>query len=197
MIEASLLVYPVPAWLSKIAEGATKVEILDIIKFKEGYKLIVDILGKYDYRIIEDKEMYIIDSIDIKAGYKRLLIRVKSPLFKLLDDVNKVEIKTNNKDELKVTVVLSDLKELKELIRRFNSNNFRIKVLSISKFPSMNLLTPKQENIIINAYKLGYFDYPKRITLKELAKKVEMSPSATLETLRRAEKKIIKWFLNY
>jgi len=61
----------------------------------------------------------------------------------------------------------------------------------------MNLLTPKQENIIINAYKLGYFDYPKRITLKELAKKVEMSPSATLETLRRAEKKIIKWFLNY
>jgi len=141
--------------------------------------------------------MYIIDSIDIKAGYKRLLIRVKSPLFKLLDDVNKVEIKTNNKDELKVTVVLSDLKELKELIRRFNSNNFRIKVLSISKFPSMNLLTPKQENIIINAYKLGYFDYPKRITLKELAKKVEMSPSATLETLRRAEKKIIKWFLNY
>jgi len=55
MIEASLLVYPVPAWLSKIAEGATKVEILDIIKFKEGYKLIVDILGKYDYRIIEDK----------------------------------------------------------------------------------------------------------------------------------------------
>ena len=58
-----------------------------------------------------------------------------------------------------------------------------------------SLLTARQEKIIQVAYKRGYFDYPKRINIREIARIFEISISTISEILRKGEKKIIgKYF---
>jgi predicted DNA binding protein len=52
-------------------------------------------------------------------------------------------------------------------------------------------LTSRQRNIVEIALEEGYFDYPRRITLRQLSKKVGVSASTVSEVLRRAEKKIL------
>ncbi len=63
-------------------------------------------------------------------------------------------------------------------------------------FTVKNLLTSKEMEILYKAYKLGYFDWPKRIDLKELSEELGISKSATLQTLRRATNKLIKSFID-
>ncbi|MCK4928222.1 MAG: helix-turn-helix domain-containing protein, partial [Methanosarcinales archaeon] len=54
-----------------------------------------------------------------------------------------------------------------------------------------NILTNRQEEIIQAAFQKGYYDCPKRITVKELATIFDISQSTMGEILQRGEKKII------
>lgn len=53
-------------------------------------------------------------------------------------------------------------------------------------------LTDKQLEVLLFAYKSGYFDNPRRITLRELAQILGLSPSTVKEHLRKAERKILE-----
>ncbi|WP_225807710.1 helix-turn-helix domain-containing protein [Thermococcus bergensis] len=53
-------------------------------------------------------------------------------------------------------------------------------------------LTDKQLEVLLFAYKSGYFDSPRRVTLRELAQILGLSPSTVKEHLREAEKKILE-----
>jgi predicted DNA binding protein len=54
------------------------------------------------------------------------------------------------------------------------------------------MLTDNQEKIVKMAYQRGYYDFPKRIGVKELAKIFGISPATLSEILRRGQKKIIE-----
>lgn len=83
--------------------------------------------------------------------------------------------------------ILSDLKEKTYSLKINERENI---------FTVKNLLTSKEMEILYKAYKLGYFDWPKRIDLKELSEVLGISKSATLQTLRRATNKLIKSFID-
>ena len=53
------------------------------------------------------------------------------------------------------------------------------------------MLTKRQEEIIRAAFEKGYYDHPKKVTIKELAKLFDISPSTLAEILQRGERKII------
>ncbi|BEP17871.1 hypothetical protein PYJP_12230 [Pyrofollis japonicus] len=53
-------------------------------------------------------------------------------------------------------------------------------------------LTSKQEIALMLAYLYGYYENPRRISIRELASKLGMSGSALAELLRKAEQRIIK-----
>lgn len=53
-------------------------------------------------------------------------------------------------------------------------------------------LTETQENILWRAYSLGYFKYPRDITLTDLAKLLRISKATLSQTLRTVENKAIK-----
>ncbi|MEM0022686.1 MAG: helix-turn-helix domain-containing protein, partial [Archaeoglobaceae archaeon] len=53
-------------------------------------------------------------------------------------------------------------------------------------------MTFREEEILRTALEKGFFDYPKRIKLEELAKIFNISPSTLSEILRRAQKKVLE-----
>jgi predicted DNA binding protein len=56
-------------------------------------------------------------------------------------------------------------------------------------------VTPRQLELVRAAVRLGYYDTPRRVTVKELAEQMHMSPSTLGEMLRRAERNIILTYL--
>lgn len=93
------------------------------------------------------------------------------------------------------SIVMSDYRELRSLLRKLNSLNFRFKVTKVVRLKSDSVLTAKQEQIIKYAIESGYYEFPRKITLKELAKRLNISPSNLAEILRRAEKNILEIYI--
>lgn len=55
-------------------------------------------------------------------------------------------------------------------------------------------LTPLQRRALVIAYLNGYYEFPRGIRLSELAGKMEVTPSSMSETLRAAERKVMRRF---
>jgi hypothetical protein len=54
-----------------------------------------------------------------------------------------------------------------------------------------DVLTPRQKKILIESYRLGYFDNPRRLNAGELAEKMGINKSTLLEHIHKAEKRLI------
>ena len=59
------------------------------------------------------------------------------------------------------------------------------------------MLTYKQELALIYAYLMGYYQFPRKISLKELAAKLGLSVSTLAELLRKAEAKVIEAYVRH
>lgn len=60
-----------------------------------------------------------------------------------------------------------------------------------SPISPLNQLTEKQREVLITAYKLGYYDIPRRINSEQLAKKLNIGDSTLVEHLRKAERRLL------
>jgi hypothetical protein len=66
----------------------------------------------------------------------------------------------------------------------------RASITRVEPYRSRTTLTQHQDRALKVAYDLGYFAYPRRATLGEVARALGKGRSATLETLRRATVKL-------
>ncbi|EWG08270.1 MAG: bacterio-opsin activator HTH domain-containing protein [Candidatus Aramenus sulfurataquae] len=98
-------------------------------------------------------------------------------------------------EEVRWTVILSDYAELKRLLREFVDRKIEVKITRVVKAKSQDVLTARQEQILKIAFEAGFFDYPRKIKIQELAEKLNMSVSNLSEILRRAEKNVISNYL--
>lgn len=57
------------------------------------------------------------------------------------------------------------------------------------------MLTSKQELALLYAYLRGYYDYPRKVSLNELAGELGLSVSTLSELLRKAENKVMHAFM--
>ena len=92
------------------------------------------------------------------------------------------------------TVAFTGREALTELLDRLKNNKVDVKILRLTSIADVESLTSRQRSIVEVALEEGYFDYPRRITLRNLAKKVGVSASTVSEVLRRAEKKILSTY---
>ncbi len=86
--------------------------------------------------------------------------------------------------------------QIQKSLERVTSIGLRYKIVSLTdaKFsPNSPLakLTEKQREVIITAYKLGYYDIPRRINSETLAKKLNIGNSTLGEHLRKAERRLL------
>jgi predicted DNA binding protein len=77
------------------------------------------------------------------------------------------------------------------LVRNLELYGCEIELKSKTRLTSKDILTDRQEEIIRSAYEKGYYDFPKKITIKQLANIFDISASTLNEILQRGERKII------
>ena len=84
----------------------------------------------------------------------------------------------------KKTAIKSALDDIKKL------GEFKLLHIKKSTFDGFNL-SKNQENIIKLALGLGYYNWPKKISIQELAKRLNLSKVTVAEHLRKAEAKVV------
>ena len=99
--------------------------------------------------------------------------------------------------KVRVTFVGDD-----EQVKEFLENrgvNYKVLSLTDAKFSlnsPISRLTEKQQEAISLAFRLGYFDTPRKVSVDELAEKLGLSSSTLAVHLRRAEHRLLAEMLN-
>jgi predicted DNA binding protein len=91
---------------------------------------------------------------------------------------------------------VGDAKQVKRLRQLVDKTGAPYKVVSLedAKFSwktPLDRLTEKQKRILALAYHLGYFDIPKKTSIKRLARMLQVAPSTLDVELRRGERRLL------
>jgi len=99
--------------------------------------------------------------------------------------------------KVRVTLV-GDNEQIKEFLEN-RGVNYKVVSLTDAKFSlnsPISRLTEKQQEAISLAFRLGYFDTPRKVSADELARKLGLSSSTLAVHLRRAERRLLAEMLN-
>ena len=184
----------------------SSIEALQILKtdFDKGIRLGIGICTIKEGFSLEDmKNLDIIEVLDVIKAEKNkytCFVKIKVPdeyvmLMKKFDldliwdtptiiTEDKLVISViGDKDSLKrfldAVKLLGEIRSIKYLPPAFQSYNV------------LSCLTDRQREVVIEAKRSGYYDYPRRIKGKQLSEKIGISKAATIEHLRKAEARII------
>jgi predicted DNA binding protein len=78
------------------------------------------------------------------------------------------------------------------MVKEIRIAGVNIFVENVKPLMSNKTLTKKQRELLEIAYRKGFFDVPRRVTLGQLAEELGVSRSTLMESLRRAEARIMR-----
>jgi len=88
-------------------------------------------------------------------------------------------------------IIAPNRRAVEDLMHDLRRRGIRIEIAAIKTAKRGGSLTDRQDQVLGLAYKLGYFEFPKRINLTDLAKKLGVAKSTLSEILRTGEEKIL------
>ena len=88
---------------------------------------------------------------------------------------------------------LKRLLKVMKLMGKVRSTHFQ--KATFTEYNILSCLTDKQKEVVIEARKLGYYDYPKKVSSQELADNLGISRATTIEHLRKAEARLMETIL--
>ncbi len=154
-------------WLArmKTKRDLKTIQVTPVSKRKNSYLVYLEWVGPTVFSEIT-KYGFQLSPITVKEGYEFWHVGVS--------------------DSRGLADILDDIKALGEVkvkrIGHVEPNNWK------------DLLTPTQERVLRLAIDLGYYSWPRKVTLEELAAAIGVSRRSVQEALRRAETKIMnKW----
>ncbi|BCU70751.1 helix-turn-helix domain-containing protein [Stygiolobus caldivivus] len=178
---------PIEEWARNLVYCKSSFSVLDIKLDNEEVKLFIELKGTFPQ---EFQNLFTKVDKDVYLG----TLRVKSEIGKILSKYTIIQ-GYGIHDSLVWVLVLEGYQELRKLLREFIDSRIDVKVLKVVKAKSKSVITARQEQIVRIALEAGYYDYPRKVTLKKLAEKLNVSLSTLDEILRRAEKNIIETYL--
>ena len=132
----------------------------------------------------------------LKTGMLGVVKTLKCPASSIMEGLNCIvkQHEVNADGSSRLTIIAPDSETLKKVIERMEKMGYEVKVLmTTSRLEAA--LTAKQKRIVQLALEYGYFDYPRQVRQRELAKLCGISSSSLSEILRRAEKGAVKAYL--
>jgi predicted DNA binding protein len=202
MMEAIISLKIPQNWMSEIPEKhPVTIKVIDRMPYSErGVKDLVEIAGPQE--VMEDvlkdiKKNPLVAKVDSTITDRGKIIGAvttsRCDICRILTDADAFLISAESKGEGKVewTLILTDKGILKGIFDRLQEKSVKPELVKITKIDDKETLTDRQDKITHVAFERGYFDYPKRISLRELARMFEVSPSTLSEILRKGQRKIV------
>ena len=202
MMEAVISLKIPQNWMSEIPERyPVTIKVLDRIPYSErGVKDLVEIAGPQDImeEVLKDiRKNPLVSNVDTTMTERGKIVgavtTARCDICRILTDSDCFLISAETKSAGKVewTLVVSDKDVLKGIFDRLKTKSVLAELVKLTKIDDKESLTERQDKITHVAFDRGYFDYPKRISLRELARMFEVSPSTLSEILRKGQRKIV------
>ncbi len=192
-------------WISRLKDifpiGVTLLDTIPLENKNEGVQDLVDIeLNGVDPGDIESsmKNMNDIDFVSISRneGTKvKMIVGTSSCLgCRALAQAEAFLLSAKIRDDgwAEWSVVHDNREALDNLITRLEEAGMGTRVVRISDYKDHASLTKDQELVLRTALESGYYDFPKRAGVRELARKLSVSTAYISYTLRAAQKKTIQ-----
>lgn len=204
MYEAILDVNLERCWIGRtLKKYPISIKIMDTIPFREkGVQDLVEIdLGKVDMDELTDyiSSMDDIDFVkhhDIKNKKRiKMIVGVQSCLgCRALVDSETFLIARRSLESswAQWRVLLTKEDNINDLSRNLDSLGMEHRVVDIYEFKDWETLARNEELVLKEALGGGYYDFPKRIGIREIARKLNVSTAYVSYTLRSAQKKAIQ-----
>ncbi len=203
MIESVISLEPPGAWVSSLlGKFGVEIKILNTLPYgKTGVQDLIEM--KLNDADIEEVRTFLsgldgIELVELEAVESdRAIGVVKSAecfgCRELLStDCFLVSARSKEDGRLEYTIISSKNECLRKLMSKLEIAKASPKLVKMKKLSKDEMLTDNQEKIVKMAYQRGYYDFPKRIGVKDLAKMFNISPATLSEILRRGQKKIIE-----
>ncbi|MGA3059399.1 MAG: helix-turn-helix domain-containing protein [Candidatus Bathyarchaeia archaeon] len=169
-----------------------RVELEESVSNIEDYiKLIND--NAFEVKIIERE----------KTGAYIVFVKVRLPSSPRVNPIGAEEAYFVSREiregKVKVTFLgtTSQIKKVLEELQRLG-RRYKIVSLTDAKFSldsPLNVLTEKQRKVLLTAYKMGYYNLPRKISSEQLAKKLNIHKTALVTHRRKAELRILTQML--
>ncbi|MEM0117264.1 MAG: helix-turn-helix domain-containing protein [Conexivisphaerales archaeon] len=120
------------------------------------------------------------------------------PLCSVFEGLNcfLVSARTTSSGTMEWHFFASEPDQLKELYSRLDRRGIRYRIVKVSNKLGKVDMTARQEEILRLAYQLGFYEFPKRITLKGLSERLGVAPGTLSEILRRAQKNLLSKYIS-
>ena len=202
MMEAVISLKIPKNWMSEIPEKhPVSIKVIERVPYSDrGVKDLVEISGPQDImeEVLKDiRKNPLVSKVDTTVTEKGKVIGAvttsRCDICRILTDSDVFLISAESKSGGKVewTLVLSEKDVLKGILDHLKSKSVEVELIKLTKIDDKESLTERQDKITHVAFDRGYFDYPKRISLRELARMFEVSPSTLSEILRKGQRKIV------
>jgi len=203
MLEAVVSITPPHSWIKRVATNfPVVIRVMDCrsIPEKEGVQELFEITCAADLseKVVDflrhDDYVYDVDIVKGKPG--RIIGSLKTKkctACRTFAGANCYLVSASSKPDGKLewTLLGSDTM-VKTLLKELEDAKVVAQVLKVSQLQDEEELTARQEHILQIALEKGYFEFPKKIDLRQLAKTLEISPATLSEILRRGQKRVLQ-----
>ncbi len=165
----------------RLLKGDKKVKRISVVNPDKGiFSIVKESFGVM--KALGDVGGFLVAPVMVFRGYKNFLV-----LLQAKKDAKRLahEIVNNSPDNISMRYFEIDKFILTHMLSTMN----------ISPYSSVPALDPKQFEAIKTAWEMGYYRWPKKASLKDVASKLNLSMVSTLKRLRTAENKIIESYI--
>jgi predicted DNA binding protein len=203
MLEAVVSITPPHSWIKRITTNFPAViRVMDCrsIAQKEGVQELFEIKceAALSEKVIDclkhDDYVYDVDIVKGKPG--RIIGSLKTKkctACRTFAGASCYLVSASSKPDGKLewTLLGSDTM-VKTLLKELENAKVVAQILKVSQLQDEEELTARQDHILQIALEKGYFEFPKKIDLRQLAKTLEVSPATLSEILRRGQKRVLQ-----
>lgn len=205
MLNARLRVaLPPDTWISEVSREFPSAEfrLLTGVALDDGALELGEVLGESVSGVVEATRAHprVDDYNLLYVDERRALARYRTSddgLYELAADTAfPPEYPVIVRDGWFVYELTGTRDEFDALRTQLDAADLQYELLSlVTRSESSSLLTDRQREVLGVARRAGYYEVPRRTTLQTVAERVGIDKSTASEILRRAESRLVDWYL--
>ncbi len=203
MLEAILAIETPVEWKQELtSKYHAKINILDCLPYQDaGNRDLVEIEVEEQYvdmvlnDVKKNPEVDLVDLTVVDRGRIKGAVATNECVAccsMVGSDAFLLESNMDKKGKTIWRLLATEKEAIRMIISDLEDHRYIVELRKLTSVDVEELMTSRQEDILQIAYERGYFDYPKRISLRDLAAMFDISISTLSEMLRKGQRKIME-----